>query len=162
MRTLVSKTEYNLHIQRHIGEKPYDCKVCNTAFITQNKLYRHVKSHIDKLPSPPHGLQHKTRKNITELHGKHGECGNELTTLLSQLHKFTESNKTFNCPLCSRNYKRLLTMLRHLSAVHTPHRHFRCDQCDTQFTRKDNLNRHLRNQHPGINFRILQDSTKPI
>lgn len=49
----------------------------------------------------------------------------------------------YQCPVCSKRYKRREHLFRHTSS-HTSERPYRCDSCDGSFQRADVLKRHLR------------------
>jgi KRAB domain-containing zinc finger protein len=40
----------DIHLQIHIGEKPYKCSVCDKVFAQANQLHAHIRRHTGEKP----------------------------------------------------------------------------------------------------------------
>uniref|UniRef100_A0A1Q3F9H7 Putative c2h2-type zn-finger protein n=1 Tax=Culex tarsalis TaxID=7177 RepID=A0A1Q3F9H7_CULTA len=135
-----SRKLLQIHMERHLQERSYNCKYCQKAFKAHRDLGVHVREvHI------------ASRKFIC------GTCGLEFRRKsILQDHELCHSDVyNYTCQICGKKFKRLATLRSHTKKVHGKPKHA-CSSCDKKFHVKYLYLDHVENIH-GIKMRYFCD-----
>ncbi|ESO07058.1 hypothetical protein HELRODRAFT_105068 [Helobdella robusta] len=152
-KPLPTKKAYLEHVQLHIIDKLYNCKVCKKSFNMISKLLEHEKEHKEKhvcsicyltfdvfdefqKHSDRHKFDEKPTCNICK----------KLCKTFSQLRKHTKkhaSNKPYVCPICEKSFRNAV----HLQLHHNCHKlrsPIVCSICSKVFYNRPPYNHHMK------------------
>ncbi len=120
-------------------EQPFQCKVCQKTFTTQNKLNNHVAyNHTDKrsykCPECPITYKRKARttRHLKEYHGKDPE---------------EKPARPTTCHICGKTFKNADSCANHIKMVHERSYAVACEVCGQTLVSKDVLKRHMEKVH---------------
>ncbi|XP_073407327.1 uncharacterized protein [Dendrobates tinctorius] len=109
-----------------LNEKPFKCSQCKKAFIHQNQLMEHEKSHTG------------SRNTCPECN----KCFIRKSTLI--LHKRTHTGeKPFACTECGKRFSQRFNLVVH-QRIHTGENPYVCTECCKSFRYRTGLLRHQR------------------
>lgn len=109
------------HMQEHSKDRPFICNMCDSAFILEKMLYRHMKSRHNK-------ILHKRNK------------------FKGYSKKPRPKMGPIQCVMCGLMVQSKSAMEAH-SRTHTGEKPFRCDACDMAFNVKGSLKKHVETHH---------------
>ncbi|CAL8076941.1 unnamed protein product [Orchesella dallaii] len=116
----------NIHIIKHIGEKPHFCDICDKEFPTRHGLQNHKRLH--------------TKQNLF----KCTKCSKVCTKLENlQVHRLNHERKSFQCVICLKMFASNKNLELHI-LMHVKEKPFFCSECDKEFKEKCALNLHLK------------------
>ena len=148
----ILKTERGLrsHEKQHIylSVGPYKCDLCPKTFKHSKDLRRHSKAHDKKQKTKfsCDNCEFKTTRHDNLL--RHQKTIHNIVNLdIKTLHKELSDEITYQCPQCSRKFRKS-DAIRHLK-LERCNDHI-CVHCEKTFTQKSNLNQHLRTVHSNI------------
>ncbi|XP_069588312.1 zinc finger protein Xfin-like [Ranitomeya imitator] len=132
-----------------VNEKPFKCNQCRKAFIHQNQLMEHEKSHTGSRNTCPECNKSFIRKS----------------TLI--LHKRTHTGeKPFACTECGKRFSQRFNLVVH-QRIHTGENPYVCPECCKSFRYRTGLLRHQRHgpctkkpplEKPSANLRFAQST----
>lgn len=133
------KSNYDSHMRRHLGVKPFNCHLCEKSFVTKDELQKHIKSHSNIRPFKCDLCENEYKeKRILKIH-------------LKKIHDIGEvelkiREKKQICSVCNMRFFDKSKLRRHMS-THTGEKPFECDLCEKKYGDKSYLTQHLKNQH---------------
>ncbi|XP_036341045.1 zinc finger protein 600-like isoform X2 [Rhagoletis pomonella] len=100
MKRYVRKVDLEVHMRNHSGELPYQCPLCERAFMTTSALRKHELLH--------NGIRYKC-----------GICNKEYShpSKLSR-HRLHHTGLPFKCAICDRGFAEPNKIRRHIRCVH--------------------------------------------
>ncbi len=134
-----SKTYLREHIERHHGNREFQCNLCNKSFFRRNQLRLHLKCHNEGprlhacLICEKRFLRRDTLQNHLKLHTSNDkfrctQCQKTYPTKAKlKLHILSHTQK-FSCPSCKMCFREKGHLKTHLNMVHEKKR-FDCDIC---------------------------------
>ncbi|XP_052566914.1 zinc finger imprinted 3-like isoform X1 [Culex pipiens pallens] len=135
-----SKRHLQIHMERHLQQRDYNCKYCQKTFKTHHDLSVHVREvHIAsrKFICGTCGLEFRRKAILQDHELAHGEAYN------------------FTCEICGKKFKRPSALKNHVIKVHETPRHA-CTRCDKKFHVNYLYLDHVENIH-GIKMRFYCD-----
>nr|XP_029711583.1 PR domain zinc finger protein 5-like [Aedes albopictus] len=119
------------HERTHTGETMFQCPKCTKTYTNRNTYRKHVASHevpADKCPHCPATF---------------------VASAGLRCHLFTHTDeKTQECPICKKQFKRPEEVKRHLTYTHHKQKPFTCFFCPKQYPRKHRRKQHMLQAHP--------------
>lgn len=140
-RRFHTKSNYDAHMRRHYGEKPFPCTICQKPFVTKDELKKHLISHTNiRAFQCPHCDREYKENRVLKVHltAAHG-VGNSRVPMKVKRHK---------CELCGTGFYYKNKLERHMR-THTGERPFPCGLCNKRFTDNAYLSQHVRLKHGG-------------
>ena len=130
-----------IHLQRHLGNKPFTCTQCSASFVEEKNLKRHMVAHRTDRPHVclECGLAFVESGNLTR-------------------HKLTHSgSKDFVCELCGAAFSKAHHLKDHLASHGENNslglREYTCEECNHVFNNPFQLRKHIKAVHSGGNGR---------
>ncbi|BES91861.1 ZnF_C2H2 [Nesidiocoris tenuis] len=127
-------TKWNLQLHRwtHASRlsKPFKCTLCKGAFIRQNDLQAHIRSHLNSKPFTCNhcGMQFNRKPNHTRHEREH------------------LNEKKYECQECGKSFHRHYYLVEHLR-THSGAKPYACHICNKTSATKSNHNKHIRTHH---------------
>ncbi|KAH8275922.1 hypothetical protein KR044_013297, partial [Drosophila immigrans] len=90
-----------VHERRHIGEKPFNCSVCNASFVARYQLTSHKERHLDVLQ--------RRHRHICQL------CNAGFLSARALYHHrpLHEATKKYCCVQCGKSYAQAAGFAQH-------------------------------------------------
>jgi uncharacterized Zn-finger protein len=120
----------DFQLRTHIGEKPYQCEVCNRRFTQKHNLIVHMKKHTEENPYQCHICNHNFTQKIH----------------LTEHIRTHTGEKPYHCELCNRRFTQKTHLTEH-KRTHTKEKPYHCELCNRSYTQKHNLTAHIKTQH---------------
>ncbi|XP_043652976.1 transcription factor Ouib [Drosophila teissieri] len=133
-KKFTDKGNFNLHVLRHSGVKPFECPECGQKEFNRYILNIHIR--VKHRGEKPYACQF---------------CGEQFvhSTMRSRhenrVHRNRKTPKNFKCNYCDKRFESNYQRAKH-EVVHTGERNFHCEVCKVSFTRNSNLKTHYRSR----------------
>ncbi|KAM8703768.1 hypothetical protein ACLKA7_008405 [Drosophila subpalustris] len=129
----------NIHMRRHMAEKPFECEICAKTFAGPSELNRHIRVHTGEKPF--------TCKY----------CSRSFADRSSNIrHERTHTNeRPFTCATCGKSFSYSNVLKNHM-LTHTGEKPFLCMPCNKTFSRKHQLEQHMGTMTHQQTVRALQ------
>lgn len=153
-----NKSASVVHMRKHTGEQPYQCRCCKKKFTQSGTLNTHIKkSHpkewtdmlasLKKERKVKDRTKDKTVKYIREVEGgvMCDYCGKSFKrkgTLVIHLRTHT-NEKPYACSYCPRRFPQTSSLKDHIRARHTLEKPYFCHMCGKPFSSRTNFRVHL-------------------
>ncbi|EDV93764.1 transcription factor Ouib isoform X2 [Drosophila grimshawi] len=131
----------NIHMRRHLSEKPFECEICAKTFAGPSELNRHIRVHTGEKPF--------TCKY----------CSRSFADRSSNIrHERTHTNeRPFTCGTCGKSFSYSNVLKNHM-LTHTGEKPFLCIPCNKTFSRKHQLEQHMGTMTHQQTVKALQPS----
>ena len=162
-KTFDDEAKQRGHINVHEGSLPFQCNLCDKAFIRADYLQSHRNWHIRQQQEdqdddddeeehhmeivPEIMIESDSDEEEDQDDKTSSEQDSLLAKLLTQIVK-TDDNR-FQCPTCPKTFAHDTTLRMHLR-THTGFKPYNCNVCPASFIRSDYLKAHMkkhRNHH---------------
>lgn len=142
-------------LAQHDPEKPFKCDKCKYTFKTEQRLFIHMRTHIEpELPPPIEKADipepEPENEPESELDQSEDTLNDEDKKDLSITVNADTGEKVYNCLICQKQLTTLPLYRRHRT-VHTVRgRPFECEICHYRFAMKFSYNAHMQRHEEGI------------
>lgn len=133
-KKFTSKHTLEVHIQRHIGAKPFSCSQCPMRFVTRAEVRVHAATH------------NKIQNHVCEI------CGSRFTrkvSLVNHVKVVHTGERRYPCNICPLKFSTSDHLKRHMR-THTGEKPFKCSYCDRAYAQSGDLVKHSK-IHVGEN-----------
>ncbi|KAJ8949254.1 hypothetical protein NQ318_022767 [Aromia moschata] len=173
LKVLSSSSSLDRHVLVHSGERPFHCKYCGDTFTTNGNMHRHMRTHSHKAEnsyesdgSTDSGSSKSTEFNNNKVERSNNKRKNDSPDVANKKPRencaSTESNQSFQCPVCERtDFNSLSNLEAHLEDNH-PDYPAKCNQCKQVFLNNKQLTAHKAafhenapSKHPVVGFKDL-------
>lgn len=126
-KTFSSKQSLQVHMEIHIGRKPFLCTVCGKNFLRKYHLEVHQRIHTGEKPF------------------KCEECGKQFSQPSSyKNHSFIHNGqRPFKCKICGNTFVQVGHLKGHMK-IHSGEKPYKCRFCDKAFAHSWNLKAHVK------------------
>lgn len=129
------------HMNVHLGIRPFGCEICQKSFYSKKYLRAHEEIHQDR-------------------ETKCDECGATFTRRHNLLRHLRYCSIRYECPDCSKVYRKKGSFETHLRSKHETVRVsqrrsrkiVQCDLCKAEFRGKGSLQAHRKAVHEKVKF----------
>ncbi|KMZ02928.1 transcription factor Ouib isoform X1 [Drosophila simulans] len=148
-KKFTDKGNFNLHVLRHSGVKPFECPECGQKEFNRYILNIHIR--VKHRGEKPYACQFCDEKFVhSTMRSRHE----------NRVHRNRKSPKNFKCNYCDKRFESNYQRAKH-EVVHTGERKFHCEVCKVSFTRNSNLRTHYRSgQHQRRQIAMSAKSEK--
>ncbi|XP_016961546.1 transcription factor Ouib [Drosophila biarmipes] len=134
-----SKSNFQRHMRKHTGERPFGCKECDARFLAAAELRAHLRVHSKE---QPFACRYCEKRYVSYM-GR-------------MVHERTHTNeRPYVCEECGKKFTTAYVLKNHM-LIHTGERLFRCELCDRAFQRKAHLITHFRSMMHQLNQKNQQ------
>ncbi|KAK3798841.1 hypothetical protein RRG08_007198 [Elysia crispata] len=147
-----------IHLNGHLGEKPYSCPTCHKTFRRKDNLKQHQLIHSSKNPyqcplcSESFRRQSQLRFHRVHAHGEKihlQELQKRPKTVSTEKKRKTAQSGGCLCHYCGSSFKSKSALKEHESRIHLTRDRLLCDDCGKSFLQYSYLGIHMLN-HLGI------------
>lgn len=133
-KKFTDKGNFNLHVLRHSGVKPFECPECGQKEFNRYILNIHIR--VKHRGEKPYACQFCDERFVhSTMRSRHE----------NRVHRNKKTPKNFKCNYCDKRYESNYQRAKH-EVVHTGERNFHCEVCKVSFTRNSNLKTHYRSR----------------
>ncbi|EDW80971.1 uncharacterized protein Dwil_GK11276 [Drosophila willistoni] len=143
---VTGKTNFDRHIRKHSGIRPFQCQLCPSRFLSAGELKGHQVSHTGDRNFPCRFCDRSYVNHSGRLR-----------------HERTHTNeRPFVCSQCGKSFTNSYILKNHI-LIHTGERLFRCELCQRSFARPTHLTTHYRsNTHKqNVEKSKMKDANGP-
>ncbi|CAH1772856.1 unnamed protein product [Owenia fusiformis] len=141
-QAFMQKARYVEHINKHSGQKPFTCDVCNKLFCRQDSLTRHK---LDMHIINPNGEQIFQCDQCPRKYAR-------KKTLRDHMKSHNREPQIMSCEFCDSTFMEKDQLRTHMKDVHPHEKPHKCDKCSQEYALKDSLKRHIERVHHGQSF----------
>ena len=146
------------HIVYTHDVKPYYCLICKSSFGKEINAFKHWTMKHKDLVDPPHKMKAPKNYKTCEL------CSLSCPSDLAYTHHKFQSHKKYknaNCPLCGKNCRTFIMVLRHILIEHGNFT-YKCFLCDKFTLTIETFKYHLKQHEKVSDGALLEDSESRI
>ncbi|XP_002096118.3 transcription factor Ouib [Drosophila yakuba] len=133
-KKFTDKGNFNLHVLRHSGVKPFECPECGQKEFNRYILNIHIR--VKHRGEKPYACQFCGERFVhSTMRSRHE----------NRVHRNRATPKNFKCNYCDKRFESNYQRSKH-EVVHTGERNFHCEVCKVSFTRNSNLKTHYRSR----------------
>lgn len=177
-RKFRQKSSIEIHLLRHLNERPYNCELCQKRFVTKSSLQQHLRNMHDKTVfQKKHQktyrcsycsktFNQKSNVKIHEIQKHEPEkmqhqcfCGKSFATSRGyQIHFRThlpdEERRKFVCHICDKTLMSNDNLEVHMKIHDENRKRIECTLCRSDFVNNLTLKRHMREVHLKIKRKV--------